>query len=174
MPTNQPKRTLAPTCWSVLEEPGMTGKLQTFPALSKPRVPQDRLITKQRVRERNRDREQPSCCRCFLPHSGPLSGERKKKKQQFHSNRRARMHAPKPPTKRASSHLYFISSCKFGPPVYYLYLSFYQQKRDSVKHSHSQFLGTAQANPPSFLKQSRTRFRRAHWPTRSSPAGPVP
>lgn len=79
MATNQPKKTLAPTCWSVLEEPGMTGKLQTFPALSKPRVPQDRLITKQRVRERNRDREQPSCFRCFLPHSGPLSGERKKK-----------------------------------------------------------------------------------------------
>jgi hypothetical protein len=79
VPTNQPKRTLAPTCWSVLEEPGMTGKLQTFPALSKPRVPQDRLITKPRVRERNRDREQPSCFRCFLPHSGPLSGERKKK-----------------------------------------------------------------------------------------------
>lgn len=107
MATNQPKKTLAPTCWSVLEEPGMTGKLQTFPALSKPRVPQDRLITKQRVRERNRDREQPSCGRCFLPHSGPLSGAGKKK-QQFHSNRRARIHAPNPP-QSGHHHTYILS-----------------------------------------------------------------
>jgi hypothetical protein len=84
------------------------------------------------------------------------------------------MHVPNP--RKAgiiSHHTIFVQFMQLQHACL-LYSSFCQQKRFSSSTPTRTTLELPKTNLPSFLKQSRTRFRRVHWLTRSSPAGPAP
>ena len=93
----------------------------------------------------------------------------------MHSNRRA--HAcSKPPRSghHQSSHYIFVQFIHATSARLFIYSTCHFANKRDFQLSTPTRTGTAQTNPPSFLKQSRTRFRRVHWLTRSSPAGPAP